>query len=176
MRRADEEIEQDFCLTSEEIAEQRERDERIQREFKPDRKWDSYEKRRAYREANKERIAEYQHAYYEANKERVLAYKHAYHQANRKRIAMQARATREKNRANTDGKQRWIKTERKARRYTQKSLAKLVGCATNTISHLENGTMLLERFGKRDTLCQILKGMNYEEAIRQENAGAEESR
>src|SRR3990172_564968 len=47
------------------------------------------EQQRAYRKANKERLAEQQRAYYQANKERLAEKQRAYYQANKERLAEQ---------------------------------------------------------------------------------------
>jgi len=56
------------------------------------------ESQRAYREANREKIADYKRAYREANREKIADYKRAYYEANRKKIAESQRAYREANR------------------------------------------------------------------------------
>ena len=58
----------------------------------------------AYREANKEKIADYQAAYYEANKEKIADYQAAYYEANKQKISERRRRKREdKKRAASDG-------------------------------------------------------------------------
>jgi hypothetical protein len=54
-------------------------------------------KRRAYREANRERINVYKRAEYEANKEKILAKRKVYYQANKERINAYKKAYREAN-------------------------------------------------------------------------------
>ena len=56
------------------------------------------ERDRAYREANRERIAEFRRVYCEANREQIAEYQRAYREANRERIAEKQRAYREANR------------------------------------------------------------------------------
>ena len=97
MRRADEEIERDFRWTNDELAASRRRDADILLSRKSKRDRSIAEKRRAYREANKDRIAEKHRAYYEANKDSIAEKQRAYLEANKDSIAEKQRAYREAN-------------------------------------------------------------------------------
>ena len=104
MRLADEEIERDFHWTNEELEASRERD----RESAFDQKDFAAQKRaaqqKAYREANREKLAEYHKAWYEANREKVAEYQKAYREANREKInEKRRRKYREKRIRNQDG-------------------------------------------------------------------------
>ena len=80
------------CIAEDMTAE--ERKESIARDrdtnITPERK-----KRRAYREANREKIADQKRAYREANREKIADQQRAYREANREKIADQKRAYRE---------------------------------------------------------------------------------
>ena len=82
MRRADEEIEREFMITSEEREEGNRRDRLSKIENSSGRE----AQQRAYREANREKVAAQQRAWYEANREKVAAQRRAYREANRKRM------------------------------------------------------------------------------------------
>ena len=69
MRRADEEIEREFMITSEEREEGNRRDRLSKMENSSGRE----AKQRAWYEANKEKVAAQKRAWYEANKEKVAA-------------------------------------------------------------------------------------------------------
>lgn len=84
LRRFDEELDDSFVQTQEEIRESRKRDR---------------EAKLLAIEPEKRKIAEYQAAYYEANKDKIAEYRAAYREANREKIAERAAAYREKNRA-----------------------------------------------------------------------------
>ena len=126
MRRADEEIEQDFRWTNDELAASRRRDAEITLLRKDSRGRSIAEYQRAYREANKDSIAEKQRAYYEANKDSIAE------------------------------KQRWIRNRRLNRGYSQRSLAEAIGSSQAMISRLESGEMKLEAFFAKDALCAVL--------------------
>ena len=126
MRRADEEIEQDFRWTNDELAASRRRDAEITLLRKDSRGRSIAEYLRAYREANKDSIAEKQRAYYEANKDSIAE------------------------------KQRWIRNRRLNRGYSQRSLAEAIGSSHSMISRLESGEMKLEAFFAKDALCAVL--------------------
>ena len=126
MRRADEEIERDFRWTNDELAASRRRDADILLSRKSKRDRSIAEKRRAYREANKDRIAEKQRAYLEANKDRIAE------------------------------KQQWIKHMRLTRGYSQYALAEAIGSSQPMISRLESGKIKLETFFAKDALCAVL--------------------
>ena len=126
MRRADEEIEQDFRWTNDELAASRRRDAEITLLRKDSRGRSIAEKQRAYREANKDSIAEKKRAYYEANKDSIAE------------------------------KHRWIRNRRLNRGYSQRSLAEAIGSSQAMISRLESGEMKLEAFFAKDALCAVL--------------------
>jgi hypothetical protein len=83
MRRADEEIEQKFHLTNDDLIWEREMEREIALERMSPEKRRIAEYQRAYREANRDSIAEKQRAYYEANRDSIAEYKRAYREANR---------------------------------------------------------------------------------------------
>jgi ribosome-binding protein aMBF1 (putative translation factor) len=141
MRRADEEIEQDFRWTNDELAASRRRDAEITLLRKDSRGRSIAEKQRAYREANKDSIAEKQRAYREANKDSIAEYQRAYYEANKDSIAE---------------KHRWIRNRRLNRGYSQRSLAEAIGSSQAMISRLESGEMKLEAFFAKDALCAVL--------------------
>ena len=126
MRRADEEIEREFRLTPEDLAESRALDREARLEEMPPEKRKILESQRAYREANREKILESQRAYREANREKVLE------------------------------SQRWIRDERTKRGYTQRELAQRIGSSQPSIAMLESGRMTLAAFHKADELFQLL--------------------
>ena len=144
MRRADEEIEQNFQWTNEEIAASREIDASIKAALKPIEKRRIAEYQRAYYEANKDSIAEKQRAYYEANKDSIAEYQRAYREANKDSIAE---------------KQQWIKKRRLDHGYSQRALAEAIGASQPMISRLESGQMKLDTFFAKDALCTVL-GVN----------------
>lgn len=80
MRKADEEIEREFRLTPEDLAESSRRDrDAVVASMPPERR----------------RRAAYWKARYEANREKCLAYQKAYREANREKIAANQKAYRE---------------------------------------------------------------------------------
>ena len=85
LRRADQEIEENFQITQEEINQSRKRDRESALESidHHHRKIAAYQA--AYREANREKIAAYHAAYREANREKIAAQKAAYREANREK-------------------------------------------------------------------------------------------
>ena len=98
LRKADEELEEEFSLTPEDLAFSRQMD----REAKLD-KLDNRGRRRAaqkaaYYEANKDKIAEYQAAYREANKDKIAEYQAAYYEANKKKLLDYQRQYRKRKR------------------------------------------------------------------------------
>ena len=99
LRRADEEIEKDFCQSQEEIEASRRRDRRAKLDGLDNRSRQIAAQQAAYREANKEKIAAQQAAYYEANKEQIAARKAAYYEANKEKIKAYAREYMRKRRA-----------------------------------------------------------------------------
>jgi hypothetical protein len=64
------------------------------------------EQKRAYHEANREKLTEKTSAYYEANREKVLEQTRAYREANREKLLEKARAYREANREKITEQQR----------------------------------------------------------------------
>ena len=86
LQRADEELDESFVLSMEDMALSR----MLDREAKIDRLDNKGKKiaaqKAAYREANKDKIADYQAAYREANKDKIAAQKAAYREANREKI------------------------------------------------------------------------------------------
>ena len=171
MRRADEEIEQDFRWTNDELAASRRRDAEItllrkdsrgrsiaeyQRAYREANKDSIAEKKRAYYEANKDSIAEYQRAYREANKDSIAEYQRAYREANKDSIAEKQRAYYEANKDSIAEKHRWIRNRRLNRGYSQRSLAEAIGSSQAMISRLESGEMKLEAFFAKDALCAVL--------------------
>jgi len=71
--------------------------------------------KKAYREANKERVLAQKKAHYEANKERVLAQKKAYREANKESIAAQQKAYYEANKESIAAQQKAHREENKER-------------------------------------------------------------
>jgi len=70
---------------------------------------------KAYREENRDKIAAYMKAYREENRDKIAARKKAYQEANRDKIAAQQKAYREANRDKIN--------QRKRERYQQKKAA-----------------------------------------------------
>jgi hypothetical protein len=99
LRRADEELDESFVQTQEEITESRKRDRKAKlAQMHPDkRKIAACQK--AYREANREKNAAYQKAYREANREKIAESKKAYYEANREKYNAYMRAYQAKRRA-----------------------------------------------------------------------------
>ena len=98
LRRADEELDEEFCLTPEDLqfSRQLDREARLEKLDNRGRKIAEYQA--AYREANKDKIAEYQAAYREANKDKIAAQKAAYREANREKWNAYQREYRRKKR------------------------------------------------------------------------------
>ena len=92
MRLADEEIEREFSLSVDDIAASNELDRAALYDRKSEKERKVAAQRKAYYEANKDRIAEYQKAYREANKDRIAEYQKAYLEANKDRIAARRKA------------------------------------------------------------------------------------
>ena len=84
MEKADQEIEESFVLTNEEIAMAREYDKRAKYEAMTGDKQKIAAQQKAYREANREKVAAQKKAWYEANREKVAAQQKAYREANPK--------------------------------------------------------------------------------------------
>ena len=104
MRLADEEIEREFSLSVDDIAASNELDRAALYDRKGEKERELSAQRKAYREANKDKIAEYQKAYREANREKLAEYQKAYYEANREKInEKRRRKYREKRIRNQDG-------------------------------------------------------------------------
>ena len=142
MRRADEEIERDFHWTQEELEASRRRDRAAVFAALPPEKHRNAAYRKAYYEANRDKIAAAQKAYYEANRDKVAAAQKAYYEANRDKLA---------------AAQRWIHDARVERGYTQRDLARLCGASQPTIAMLECGMIALERCRCVQRLREILE-------------------
>ena len=106
MEKSDQEIEESFVLTNEEIAMAREYDKRAKYEAMTGDKQKIAAQQKAYREANREKVAAQQKAYREANREKVAAQQKAYREANREKIAAQQKAYREANREKVAAQQK----------------------------------------------------------------------
>ena len=78
LRRADEELDESFVQTQDEINESRRRDRASQLDNMDAKHRKIAENQRAYYEANREKIAENQRAYREANREKINAYMRGY--------------------------------------------------------------------------------------------------
>ncbi len=87
LRRIDEEIDEEFCQTQEEIEASRARDRQAKLDGMDNRARKIAENKRAYREANREKIAENQRAYREANREKYNKYMREYMKKRRERKA-----------------------------------------------------------------------------------------
>ena len=172
MRRADEEIEREFRLSPEDLERDRELTQVVklermapekrriaayQRAYREANRDSLAEKKRAYYEANRDSLAAYQRAYYEANRDSIAAYQRAYREANRDSIAAYQRAYYEANRDSIAEKQRWIRDARKAHGYTQRDMARMLGVSMSAISRLESGELRLSGFKKRAELLALLK-------------------
>ncbi len=100
--------------------------------------------KKAYREANKEKAAEYNKAYREANKEKLLESQKAYREANKEKI-FEYRKAYKAERYKTDPTYRLIHNLRKRLRKALKGNSKsdttkaLIGCSTKFLrNHLES--------------------------------------
>ena len=85
LRKADAELEESFTLTQEDLNFSRQMDRDVKLDRLDNRGRRDAARSAAYREANKEKIADYQAAYYEANKEKIADYQAAYYEANREK-------------------------------------------------------------------------------------------
>ena len=99
LRRFDEELDEGFVQTQEEIVESRKRDRKAKLAAMDIDKRKIAEYQAAYYEANKDKIAEYQAAYYEANKDKIAEYQAAYREANRQKYNARMREYMRKRRA-----------------------------------------------------------------------------
>lgn len=111
MRAADAELEASFRLSPEERLAGNARDRRV----KLDRSYGIDKAKRAYREANREKIAEAQRAYYEANREKI------------------AEAKREN-----------LRYYRLCRNMSQTVLGEIIGVTQRTISYWETGSVPMD--------------------------------
>ena len=157
MRRADEEIERDFHWTQEELEASRRRDRAAVFAALPPEKHRNAAYRKAYYEANRDKIAAAQKAYREANRDKIAAAQKAYYEANRDKVAAAKKAYREANRDKLAAAQRWIHDARVERGYTQRDLARLCGASQPTIAMLECGMIALERCRCVQRLREILE-------------------
>ena len=73
------------------------------------------EKKRAYNQANKEEVAEYHRARYQAKKEQILEQQRAYYQANREKVAERNRAYQQANKEKVADYQRAYRQANKER-------------------------------------------------------------
>ena len=87
LRRADEEIDEEFTLTPEDLKFSRQMDKEAKLDRLDNRGRRAAAQKAAYYEANKEKIAAQKAAYYEANKEKIADYQAAYREANKEKIA-----------------------------------------------------------------------------------------
>jgi len=94
LRRADEELEANFFITSQERRQSNERDVHSRNERRDNKKEAIAARAKAYYEENKEAIAAYQKAYREENKEAIAAYQKAYREENKEAIAARRKARR----------------------------------------------------------------------------------
>ena len=98
LRRFDENLDDSFVQTQEEIRESRKRDREAKLLAMEPEKRKIAEYQAAYYEANREKFAEYKAAYYEANREKIAEYQAAYYEANREKFAERNAAYYEANR------------------------------------------------------------------------------
>ena len=165
LKRADAEIDAEFCQTAEEIAESRARDRDAQLAALPNRERRKAEHQRAYREANRDKVAEYQRAYYAANRDKLAEHQRAYYEANRDKVAERQRAYYEANRDKVAENQRayyYNRTPCEAFRAwmqetdtTQKALAKKIGVTQGTISMWYTGSVPINMKKLRAALPEL---------------------
>ena len=156
MAAADAEIEASFQWTNEELALSRELDAEAVLSAKDGQARKQAAQQKAYREANREKVAEYgkayreanrerlaasQKAYREANRERLAASQKAYYEANREKVAEYGKAYREANREKGIAAGRRIADARRAAGYTQAALAKLLHVSQPALSQWETGAI-----------------------------------
>lgn len=79
IRRADEEIESSFRITSQEIAESRNRDFAFSLSQNDERKANERRKKKEWYESNREKVLSQKKRYYQENRERILAYQRDYY-------------------------------------------------------------------------------------------------
>ena len=134
MAAADAEIEAEFCMTQEEIDDSRERDYFF--------RVDSMDRKqlgqRRYREANKDKIAEYQRRYNETHKDKIAEYQRRYYEAHKDKKADRQRRYREEHKDIIAEGKTEIKYLRKRLGLTQRDFASLLGVTRATISNWEN--------------------------------------
>ena len=106
MAAADAEIEATFCLTNEDIIRSREIDKAAMLDRLPPEKKKKSAYSRAYREANREKIASKNRAYRESHREELAAKARAYYDANREKIMAKQKAYRESHREELAAKAR----------------------------------------------------------------------
>ncbi|MBR2697460.1 MAG: helix-turn-helix domain-containing protein, partial [Clostridia bacterium] len=104
----------------------------------------TFEAQRAYREANREKIAEAQRAYREANREKIAEAQRAYYEANREKIAEAQRAYREANREKIAEIGAALRRWRLARNLNQTELGELIGLKQRIISYWERGEVPID--------------------------------
>ena len=121
-------------MTAEELKESiaRDRDTNIT----PERK-----KRRAYREANREKIADQQRAYREANREKIADQQRAYREANREKIADQKRAYYEANREKIADQKRAYREARRWAGLSQTAVSEALRISQPAYSQWETGAV-----------------------------------
>ena len=95
-------------------------------------------------------------SYYEEHKEKITQYMQEYRAANGLVLARKQRAKYTENKSKYAESQRWIKQARNRLGWSQKGLGEAVGVGQSTIARLETGAWPLERFKKRDKLCEVL--------------------
>lgn len=135
LRRFDEELDEDFVQTQEEIAASRKRDKKAvleamdpqarksaeyQAAYREANKDKISERNAAYREANRDKISEWNAAYYKANKDKLAEYHTAYREANKDKIAEYQAAYREKHREELNAKARESMRRLRERRKAEK--------------------------------------------------------
>ena len=100
LRRADEEIDEEFTLTPEDLKFSRQMDKEAKLDRLDNRGRRAAAQKAAYYEANKEKIAAQKAAYYEANKEKIADYQAAYRRRKREEKAASRCARPESGRGN----------------------------------------------------------------------------
>ena len=109
-------------------------------------------RRKAYREANKDKVAARRKAYCKANKDKVAAQQKAYREANKDKVAARQKAWYEANKDKVAARQKSIALARKAQGMTQSGLAAIVGVTQATVSLWETGALK----ANWDKLCAAL--------------------
>ena len=99
MRRADAEIDRNFRLTNDDLRRSRQLDRDAALEAKDNKGRQTAAQKKAWYEANREKVSAQKKAWYEANREKVSAQKKAWYEANREKVSAQQKAYREANRA-----------------------------------------------------------------------------